>query len=109
MRSYFETRILCALLLILFRGVSSLPAKRAVRYDENAIPITGYYAEQWRAWKSSEGKSYETVNEEARRYSIWSDNMKYIEQHNTEADKHGFSLKMNSLGDLVSSIVCIYS
>ena len=65
------------------------------------VPTSGVHAEQWRAWKSSAGRSYLSVNEESLRYSIWRDNVDYIEEHNSVADKHGFSLKINSFGDLV--------
>lgn len=62
---------------------------------------TGVYEAQWKLWKSAEGKSYLSTKEEVLRYSIWLDNMDYIEQHNKNAEQHGFSLKMNSFGDLV--------
>ena len=65
------------------------------------VPTSGVFAEQWRTWKSSSGKSYLSKEEEALRYSIWKDNVNYIDQHNAEADKHGFTLKMNSFGDMV--------
>ena len=68
------------------------------------IPATGLYAEQWKAWKMDHRKGYTSSKEEALRYSIWLDNAAYIEEHNQNADQHGFSLKMNSFGDLVCRI-----
>ena len=64
-------------------------------------PATGLYAEQWKAWKLDHKRGYTSGDEEALRYSIWLDNVQYIEEHNQNADQHGFSLKMNSFGDLV--------
>lgn len=60
------------------------------------------YKSQWNMWKTERGKSYDSTREEILRYSVWLDNMQYIEQHNQNAEQHGYSLKMNSFGDLVS-------
>ena len=99
-----EREVLLALWLVL--GSSTCCAGRATGEALSASgPISGVYAEQWRAWKSSEGKSYLSTEEEVQRYSVWHDNMKYIELHNAEADSHGFSLRMNSFGDLVGPTV----
>ena len=68
------------------------------------LPVTGVYAEQFKLWKSTHGKSYVSSEEEAQRYSIWLDNTDYIEQHNANADQHGYTLKMNHFGDLVSRL-----
>ena len=46
------------------------------------------------------GKSYDSNDEELRRNTIWQSNKKYIEAHNTNSDKFGFTLGMNGLGDL---------
>ena len=68
----------------------------------SVLPTSGLNAEPWRSWKSTHGKNYVSTDEEVSRYSIWLDNMKYIEQHNTNSDQHGFTLGMNHFGDLVS-------
>ena len=73
-----------------------------VRNIAQSAPDAYGYQFQWGAWKEARGRSYSSVEEEKERYSVWLDNMRYIEQHNREADKHGFSLKMNSFGDTVS-------
>ena len=59
-------------------------------------------SEEWHLWKTDHGKSYEDEKEELRRHAIWMSNMEYIEHHNKHADKHGFTLRMNQFGDLVS-------
>ena len=45
-------------------------------------------------------KRYGSDDEELRRNTIWQSNKKYIEAHNTNSDKFGFTLGMNGLGDL---------
>lgn len=78
--------VLCALLW------SVSPARSA--------PLERY--EEWNSWKTTHGRLYGTGQEESRRHSIWLENMLYIEEHNSNAEKHGFTLKMNAFGDLVS-------
>ncbi len=63
------------------------------------------YGEQWGAWKQQFGKSYRSEDEELERYDIWLDNLLYIENHNLNASQHGYSLRMNSLGDMVSAVI----
>ena len=70
----------------------------------STIPTTRLYAEQWKAWKMDYGKGYTSSKEEALRYYTWLDNMAYINEHNQNAEQHGFTLKMNSFGDLVYRI-----
>ena len=57
--------------------------------------------EEWQAWKTSHRKNYTCHLNELERHLIWLSNKKYIESHNTNADYLGFSLAMNSFGDLV--------
>ena len=59
-------------------------------------------SEEWHLWKTEHDKSYEDEREELQRRAIWVSNMEYIEHHNEHADKHGFTLRMNHFGDLVS-------
>ena len=59
-------------------------------------------SEEWHLWKTEHDKSYEDEREELQRRAIWVSNMEYIERHNEHADKHGFTLRMNHFGDLVS-------
>lgn len=62
---------------------------------------------EWHAWKAEHRKSYQTFDEEIWRHSVWQINMKLINKHNMENATHGFTLKMNHLGDLVR--VCTYT
>ena len=40
--------------------------------------------------------------EELERHIIWLSNKKYIEEHNANTDKFGYTLSLNQFGDLVS-------
>ena len=44
------------------------------------------------------------MQEELARHSVWLDNKKYIEQHNSNAEERGFTLAMNQFADLVIPI-----
>ena len=59
------------------------------------------FPEQWQAWKNSHGKNYTSQLEELDRHLVWLSNKKYIESHNANEDYLGFSLAMNSFGDMV--------
>ena len=52
-----------------------------------------------RAWSSL---FYESDGIELRRQITFESNMKFIEEHNAHADEHGYTVKMNKFGDLVS-------
>ena len=58
--------------------------------------------EEWKLWKSTHKKSYQSNKEELERHLVWLSNKEYIEQHNAYADIFGFTLAMNQFGDLVS-------
>lgn len=57
--------------------------------------------EEWLLWKRHHNKNYPHMEEERKRHDVWLENKKYIEEHNKQAHIHGFTLKMNHLGDLV--------
>ena len=59
------------------------------------------YPEQWQAWKTDHEKNYTSQLEELDRHLVWLSNKKYIEGHNANEEYLGFSLAMNSFGDLV--------
>lgn len=56
---------------------------------------------EWESWKTAHSRTYLDSEEDALRYSIWKENMDYIENHNKDAESHGFVLKMNKFGDMV--------
>ena len=58
----------------------------------------------WNQFKAHHGKKYSNGEEEAKRRLIFESNVKYINQHNMEADvgKHSYWLKMNKYGDMTA-------
>ena len=66
------------------------------------------FVEEWHLWKGQHQKSYTSELEELERHAIWSSNKKYIEEHNARSDIFGYTLAMNSLGDLVLLLVTNY-
>ena len=61
------------------------------------------YSTEWEAWKAQHGKKYASKELELVRQEIFESNMKFVEEHNKNADKHGFTTAMNEFGDLVSN------
>lgn len=68
-----------------------------------AAAVSGFqYAKEWEAWKEEHGRVYESDDIELRCQITFESNMKFIEEHNAHADEHGYTVKMNKFGDLVS-------
>lgn len=61
------------------------------------------FSDEWNNWKQLYQKTYECEHEELARYTIWVANKAYIEEHNKNVDVHGYSLKMNEFGDMVTN------
>lgn len=58
--------------------------------------------ERWALWKLEHGKTYQSYDEELRRFAVWMENLNYIEEHNKHSDTFGYTLGMNHFGDIVS-------
>lgn len=54
---------------------------------------------EWSAWKTYHGKSYSSETEEALRMGVWLNNMRIIEEHNSDKN-NTYWLGMNKFGDL---------
>lgn len=65
------------------------------------------YLEEWNAWKSTHGKSYESERDEVEKHIVWMSNKEYIDQHNANSHIFGFNLDLNHLGDMVSAMVVV--
>nr|CAQ03433.1 silcatein 2 [Spongilla lacustris]CAQ54052.1 silicatein alpha 4 [Spongilla lacustris] len=65
-----------------------------------SVAFSYEFVEEWHLWKGQHQKSYTSELEELERHAIWSSNKKYIEEHNARSDLFGYTLAMNSLGDL---------
>lgn len=93
--------------------VSSTPSKSYHLYKKvtphtdvsisNNDPLTFQEFSQWKLWKATHSREYGTPLAEIHRLSIWLSNRRYVEKHNEQAHQHGFKLKINSFGDLVST------
>ncbi|XP_045184526.2 procathepsin L-like [Mercenaria mercenaria] len=68
-----------------------------------SLAFNSFLDNEWESYKSAYGKQYEHGVEGLRR-QIWESNIKYIEQHNLEADRglHTYRLGMNEYGDLTN-------
>eukprot|EP01121_Diplochlamys_sp_Union-15-3_P012398 TRINITY_DN3707_c0_g1_i1.p1 TRINITY_DN3707_c0_g1~~TRINITY_DN3707_c0_g1_i1.p1 ORF type:complete len:335 (-),score=60.45 TRINITY_DN3707_c0_g1_i1:7-1011(-) len=58
-------------------------------------------ATEFSAWKSAHKKSYDSDEEEAKRFSIWTRNAEFIAKHNANKEKT-YSVAMNKFGDLTN-------
>ena len=70
-----------------------------------AADVQYEFVEEWKLWKTHHGKSYGTELEELERHLVWLSNKKYIESHNNNAHVFGYTLAMNSFGDMVGKNV----
>ena len=61
------------------------------------------YTQEFHEWKVKHSKVYETEEVELARQIIWESNKKFVENHNANADKFGFTVAMNEFADLVSN------
>jgi cathepsin L len=64
----------------------------------------GSLDQYWMQYKKQHSKFYTSVEEETTRRLTWESNLRYIQQHNIEADlgKHTYWLKMNKYGDMTN-------
>ena len=60
------------------------------------------YTQEFQEWKVKYSRKYGTKDEELQRQIIWESNKKFVENHNANADKFGFTVAMNEFADLVS-------
>ena len=60
------------------------------------------HQEEWQLWKTEHGKSYQSQREELERHVVWLSNREYINSHNENSIKMGFSLRLNHFADMVS-------
>ena len=84
-----KMKILLYLFSILLATTVSIPS--------TSLDITP----EWNSWKTQHGKIYPSLMEEQDRHRIWLSNKEFIEEHNMNADYHGYSLTLNHFGDLV--------
>ena len=91
-----------ATLLLPSVNASSSSSTGKGRMEEKDEGLKVEFPLEWHLWKSEHKKQYHHVREELSKHLVWLGNQEYIKQHNKYADVFGYTLKMNSLGDMVS-------
>ncbi|XP_078151117.1 oryzain alpha chain-like [Carex rostrata] len=87
--------------LLLSLTVASLSDMSIVSYGERSEEeIQRLY----QAWKAQHGKLNNALGQDDKRYEIFKDNLKYIDEHNAAADAgvHSFHLGLNRFADLTN-------
>merc|ERR1711907_494997 len=67
-----------------------------------AAPTTFEYEQLWNQFKADFGKAYLTEEEHSGRFSVFKDNVDFINAHNLRADEHGYSVGINQFADMNS-------
>ncbi|KAI7738545.1 LOW QUALITY PROTEIN: hypothetical protein M8C21_032893 [Ambrosia artemisiifolia] len=89
--------------------VSSAMDMSIIGYDDTHTTTTSASSSSWRtndevsamylSWRVKHGKLYNTLREKAKRFEIFKDNLKYIEQHNSKHHK-SYKLGLNKFADM---------
>lgn len=92
---------LTAAALLLLVSLAAAADMSIISYGERSEEETRrMYAE----WMATHGRSYNGIGEEERRYQVFRDNLRYIDEHNAAADAgvHSFRLGLNRFADLTN-------
>lgn len=90
-----------AALLLLLVSLAAAADMSIISYGERSEEETRrMYAE----WMAAHGRTYNAIGEEERRYQVFRDNLRYIDEHNAAADAgvHSFRLGLNRFADLTN-------
>jgi len=68
-----------------------------------AAPTAFEYESLWTQFKADFGKNYLTGTEHDGRFSVFKDNVDFINAHNLRADEHGYSVGINQFADMNSA------
>ncbi|XP_006652923.2 oryzain alpha chain [Oryza brachyantha] len=92
---------LAAAALLLLLSMAAAADMSIVSYGERSEEETRRLYAQW---KTEHGKNYNGIGEEERRYLVFRDNLRYIDEHNAAADAgvHSFRLGLNRFADLTN-------
>ena len=68
--------------------------------ERSEVEVRGLYEK----WLMTHGKQYNALGEKDRRFEIFKDNLRFVDEHNAAADKgeHSFRLGMNKFADLTN-------
>ncbi|XBI95740.1 hypothetical protein VPH35_032135 [Triticum aestivum] len=100
MRSSMALLAAAAALLLLV-SLAAAADMSIVSYGERSEEeVRRMYAE----WMSEHRRTYNAIGEEERRFEVFRDNLRYIDQHNAAADAglHSFRLGLNRFADLTN-------
>jgi hypothetical protein len=101
MRSSRSLLASAAAVLLLLLSLAAAADMSIVSYGERSEEETRrVYAE----WMAQHGRTYNALGEEDRRFQVFRDNLRYIDQHNTAADAglHSFRLGLNRFADITN-------
>jgi hypothetical protein len=90
-----------ALLLLLSLSLAAAADMSIVSYGERSEEeVRRMYAE----WMAQHGRTYNALGEGERRFQVFRDNLRYIDEHNAAADAgvHSFRLGLNRFADLTN-------
>ena len=82
--------------------VTNSMMKVAVYFSLVALAASFQFQKEWDSWKAQYGKRYDDDMEELSRHAIWESNKLYVEEHNANADKWGYTLDTNEYADMES-------
>ncbi|KAI3930068.1 hypothetical protein MKW92_009967 [Papaver armeniacum] len=91
-------------LLFAFMAVSTALDMSIISYNEkHGVVYSDERTEKelvdlYESWLVRHGKNYNALGEKERRFEIFKDNLKFIDQHNSE--NHSYQLGLNSFADL---------
>ncbi|KAI3844956.1 hypothetical protein MKX03_032960 [Papaver bracteatum] len=91
-------------LLFAFMAVSTALDMSIISYNEkHGVVFSNERTEKelldlYESWLVRHGKNYNALGEKERRFEIFKDNLKFIDQHNSE--NHSYQLGLNSVADL---------
>ncbi|MCL7033201.1 hypothetical protein MKW94_006343 [Papaver nudicaule] len=92
-------------LLFTFMAVSTALDMSIISYNEKhgVVSDDGVRTEKelldlYESWLVHHGKNYNALGEKERRFEIFKDNLKFIDQHNSE--NHSYQVGLNSFADL---------
>ncbi|XP_068654138.1 cysteine proteinase mucunain-like [Aristolochia californica] len=93
-----------SLLLLLFVAVAFAEDMSIISYDEKHGMMEARSDTEVRAlyesWLVRHGKAYNALGEKDRRFEIFKDNLRFIDEHNT--GKHTYKLGLNRFADLTN-------
>ena len=68
--------------------------------------VDAVLVQQWAEWKAKHNKQYETPAEEARRFALFQENKRRVDEHNEKFAKGevAYSMGLNAFSDLVTFV-----